>query len=82
MGRLDAVLDTIDRNQDAALQRLTNLIAIRSVSTDPAYAPECGRAAEWLNNELIGLGFQTTIRQTPGHPLVVGHAKAAARDVP
>jgi acetylornithine deacetylase/succinyl-diaminopimelate desuccinylase-like protein len=82
MSKLDTVLDAIDRNQPAALQRLAALIAIRSVSTDPAYAPECGRAAEWLNNELIGLGFQTTIRQTPGHPLVVGHAKAGARDVP
>jgi acetylornithine deacetylase/succinyl-diaminopimelate desuccinylase-like protein len=82
MSRLEAVLDTIDRNQGAALQRLTELIAIRSVSTDPAYAPECRRAAEWLKDELIGLGFQTTIRQTPGHPLVVGHAKASARDVP
>jgi acetylornithine deacetylase/succinyl-diaminopimelate desuccinylase-like protein len=82
MSKLDTVLDAIDRNQPAALQRLADLIAIRSVSTDPAYAPECGRAAEWLNNELIGLGFQTTIRQTPGHPLVVGHAEAGARDVP
>ena len=82
MSRLDAVLDSIDRNQDAALKRLADLIAIRSVSTDPAYAAECRRAAEWLQAELTGLGFQTKIRQTPGHPLVVGHAKAAARDVP
>jgi acetylornithine deacetylase/succinyl-diaminopimelate desuccinylase-like protein len=82
MGRLDAVLDTIDRNQDAALKRLADLIAIPSVSTDPAYVKECRRAADWLAAELTGLGFQTTIRQTPGHPLVVGHAKASARDVP
>ena len=82
MSRLDAVLDTIDRNQPAALQRLADLIAIRSVSTDPAYAAECRRAAEWLSAELTRLGFQTTIRQTPGHPLVVGHATASARDVP
>jgi acetylornithine deacetylase/succinyl-diaminopimelate desuccinylase-like protein len=82
MSKLDTVLDTIDRNQPAALRRLTDLIAIRSVSTDPAYASECRRAAEWLKGELTGLGFQTTIRQTPGHPLVVGHAKSSARDVP
>jgi acetylornithine deacetylase/succinyl-diaminopimelate desuccinylase-like protein len=82
MSRLDAVLETIDRNQAAALHRLTELIAIRSVSTDPAYAAECRRAAEWLKAELSGLGFEMTIRQTPGHPLVVGHAKSSARDVP
>src|SRR3954447_4917161 len=82
MSKLDTVLDTIDRNQPAALRRLTDLIAIRSVSTDPAYASECRRAAEWLSAELSGLGFEMAIRQTPGHPLVVGHAKSAARDVP
>jgi acetylornithine deacetylase/succinyl-diaminopimelate desuccinylase-like protein len=82
MGKLDAVLDTIDRNRPAALQRLAELIAIRSVSTDPAYAEECRRAAEWLKGELSALGFESSVRQTPGHPLVVGHAKASARDVP
>jgi acetylornithine deacetylase/succinyl-diaminopimelate desuccinylase-like protein len=82
MSKLDTVLDTIDRNQPAALQRLADLIAIRSVSTDPAYAAECRRAAEWLKVELSGLGFESSVRQTPGHPLVVGHAKAAGRDVP
>jgi acetylornithine deacetylase/succinyl-diaminopimelate desuccinylase-like protein len=82
MSKLDTVLDAIDRNQPAALQRLADLIAIRSVSTDAAYAAECRRAAEWLEAELSGLGFESSVRQTPGHPLVVGHAKAAARDVP
>jgi acetylornithine deacetylase/succinyl-diaminopimelate desuccinylase-like protein len=82
MSKLDTVLDTIDRNQPAALQRLADLIAIRSVSTDPAYAEECRRAAEWLKGELSGLGFESSVRQTPGHPIVVGHAKASARDVP
>ncbi|MEA2832652.1 MAG: hypothetical protein QOG66_854 [Methylobacteriaceae bacterium] len=82
MSKLDTVLDTIDRNQPAALQRLANLIAIRSVSTDPAYAAECRRAAEWLKAELSGLGFESSVRQTPGHPLVVGHARSSARDVP
>jgi acetylornithine deacetylase/succinyl-diaminopimelate desuccinylase-like protein len=82
MSKLDTVLDTIDRNQPAALQRLTELIAIPSVSTDQAYAEQCRRAAEWLRAELSGLGFESSVRQTPGHPLVVGHAKSNARDVP
>ena len=82
MSKLDTVLDTIDRNQPAALQRLADLIAIRSVSTDPAYAAECRRGAEWLKDELTGLGFESSVRQTPGHPLVVGHARSSARDVP
>ncbi|GAC1339099.1 MAG: M20/M25/M40 family metallo-hydrolase [Beijerinckiaceae bacterium] len=82
MSKLDTVLDTIDRNQDAALKRLADFIAIRSVSTDPAYADECRRAAEWLAAELTSLGFETSVRPTAGHPIVVGHARSAARDVP
>ncbi len=82
MSKLETVLDTIDRNQPAALQRLSELIAIPSVSTDPAYAAECRRAADWLARELTSLGFEASVRPTAGHPAVVGHAEASARDVP
>lgn len=82
MSRLDAALDTIDRNQDAALKRLAELIAIPSVSTDPAYAAECRRAAEWLRDELSGIGFDASVRPTAGHPAVVAKAASGNRDVP
>jgi acetylornithine deacetylase/succinyl-diaminopimelate desuccinylase-like protein len=82
MSRLDAVLDTIDRNQDAALKRLAELIAIPSVSTDPAYAAECRRAAEWLRGELTGIGFDASVRPSAGHPAVVAKALSGNRDVP
>ena len=38
MAALDTVLAKIDANLDSALGRLFNLVAIPSVSTDPAYA--------------------------------------------
>ena len=43
---LPAVLDHIDRDLDASLDRLFALLRIQSVSTDPAYAPYCRKAAE------------------------------------
>jgi acetylornithine deacetylase/succinyl-diaminopimelate desuccinylase-like protein len=76
MAQLDAALATIDANFDAALGRLFALVSIPSVSTDPAYATFCQKAADWLAAELRTLGFDASVRPTAGHPMVVGHAKS------
>jgi acetylornithine deacetylase/succinyl-diaminopimelate desuccinylase-like protein len=82
MTAITDVLARIDQNREAAVQRLFELLAIPSVSTDPAFAKECARAGQWLVDELNGLGFDASLRQTAGHPMVVAHAKAKRRDVP
>ena len=82
MASIDAVLSRIDSNLDGAVTRLFDLLAIPSISTDPAYAPECEKAAQWLSTELAGLGFTASVRPTAGRPMVVAHAKANRRDVP
>src|SRR5580704_16023423 len=82
MAALDTVLAKIDGNLDSALGRLFKLVEIPSVSTDPAYARDCAKAAEWLAAELNSLGFEASVRKTPGHPIIVGQAKAARPDVP
>ena len=68
---LDAILSRIDDTLPEALHRLTDLLRIPSISTDPAYKPDCARAADWLAAELGGLGFDAAARPTPGHPMVV-----------
>ncbi|HXX03066.1 MAG TPA: M20/M25/M40 family metallo-hydrolase [Xanthobacteraceae bacterium] len=70
---LPAVLDRIDRDLDASLDRLFALLRIQSVSTDPAYAAYCRIAAEHVAAELRGLGFETSVRPTAGHPVVLGN---------
>ena len=65
---LQTVLDHADRNGDAALDRLFELLRIPSISTDPAYAQDTARAAHWLAGELSGLGFDASVRETTGHP--------------
>ncbi len=82
MATIDDVLAKIDANQTAALDRLFSLLSIPSVSTDPARAADCLRAADWLVGELKGLGFEISRRETDGKPMVVGHAKGARRDAP
>ena len=82
MATTDAVLNTIDANLDASTGRLFDLLRIKSVSTDPAFTGECRRAADWLADQLKGLGYEAEVRVTPGHPIVVGHAKAKRKDAP
>lgn len=82
MPALAPVLDHIDANLDASLDRLFALLRIRSISTDPAFAGECRRAAEWLVADLAGLGFDASVRDTPGHPMVVAHHDGPAPDSP
>jgi acetylornithine deacetylase/succinyl-diaminopimelate desuccinylase-like protein len=69
---LPAVLQKIDAELDQSLARLFEFLRIQSISTDPAYNKECQAAAAYVAKDLSGIGFQTSIRQTDGHPIVVG----------
>ena len=61
---LPAVLSRIDNDLDKSLDRLFALLRIQSISTDPAYAPQCRTAAEHVAADLRTLGFETTVRPT------------------
>jgi acetylornithine deacetylase/succinyl-diaminopimelate desuccinylase-like protein len=74
---LPAVLDRIDRDLEASLDRLFNLLRIPSISTDPAFAVHCRTAAEFLAGDLKELGLQTSVRPTAGHPIVIGKSATA-----
>ncbi len=73
MNSIDTVLNTIDSNLDASLGRLFNLLKIESISTDPAYKDSCKQAGQSLVDMLNELGFDASLRETPGHPMVVAH---------
>lgn len=73
---LTLALAQADANLQGSLDRFFDLLRIPSISTDPAYKPQCLEAAEWLVRELTGLGFEASIRPTPGQPMVVAHQPA------
>ena len=75
---LAGVLDRIDRDLEGSLDRLFALLRIQSVSTDPAYAEQCSKAADYVAADLRGLGFETSVRPTDGHPVVVGKSPGRA----
>lgn len=70
---LEDVLSRIDADLPAATERLMELLRIRSISTDPAYAADCDAAADWLVADLASIGIDAAKRPTPGHPMVTGH---------
>ncbi|OHV75738.1 M20/M25/M40 family metallo-hydrolase [Ensifer sp. LCM 4579] len=74
---VEEVLHNADENLNASLDRLLRFLSIPSVSCDPHYAPQCQEAASWLVNELAGVGFDASVRQTCGHPVVVAHKREA-----
>ncbi|MFA5538368.1 MAG: M20/M25/M40 family metallo-hydrolase [Gemmobacter sp.] len=74
----DAVLNRIDETLPEALARLMELLRIPSISTDPAWAADCDRAADWLVADLAAMGFDASKRPTPGHPMVVAHSGGTA----
>lgn len=59
------------------------LLAIPSVSTDPAYKADLERCADWLVAEMTRIGFKQC-RQIPtdGHPVVYGEWLEAGPDRP
>ncbi len=72
-GSENAVLEALDADRDGALGRLFELLRIPSISTDPAHAADCRKAAEWCVAALREIGFDAQLHETAGQPMVVGH---------
>jgi acetylornithine deacetylase/succinyl-diaminopimelate desuccinylase-like protein len=57
---------------------LAELIAIPSVSADPAHAEDVGRAAEWLAAFVRGAGGSAEVVPTDTQPLILGELPASS----
>ena len=82
MASTETVLAHIDANLDKSLERLFALLRIKSISADPHYKQDCREAAEWCAKDLSGIGIPSTVRDTIGHPMVVGHYRSAPAGAP
>ncbi|MCH7546712.1 MAG: dipeptidase [Planctomycetes bacterium] len=80
---LQPVIDHIEQDFDGAIQRLQDLLRIPSISTDPTFNDQTRAAAQWVADDLKGIGFDVSLRDTPGHPMVVAHHDGpTGEDVP
>jgi acetylornithine deacetylase/succinyl-diaminopimelate desuccinylase-like protein len=82
MTETERVLARIDADLDASLARLFALMRIKSISADPHYKNDCREAAEWCARDLTALGIPSTVRDTIGHPMVVGRYDGAGAGKP
>ena len=84
MTNISAVLDAATRDFDQSLERLYRLVRIPSISTDPAHAGDCDKAAKAIVDDLNAMGFKAEARKTPGRPMVVAHytPKNATKNTP
>jgi acetylornithine deacetylase/succinyl-diaminopimelate desuccinylase-like protein len=73
MNSLESALAKADDRIYESVDRLFQLVRIPSISTDPKHRDDCVKAADWLVNELNGIGFKAEARKTPGQPMVVAH---------
>ena len=73
MSTLDTVLAHAAARRDESRARWFDLLRIPSVSAQPQHAGDCRRAAEWVCAQLRAIGFTANVRETKGHPVVVGH---------
>ena len=69
-------------SHDALVAELSELIAIPSVSADPAHAADLGRAAEWVAARIGGAGGEVEIAERGGRPLVIGEVPASRAGAP
>lgn len=74
---LPDVLARIDADFDKSLERLFELLRIKSISADPAFAEDCRKAADHLAADIASIGFSTEVRPTAGHPAIVGKSNGA-----
>lgn len=70
------VLEAIDKDMPNALDRLFALLRFQSVGTDPKFHGECRKAALWLRQLLADMGFEASLRETTGQPVVVARSQA------
>jgi len=73
-------LDHLEADHDYAVERLSELLSIPSVSTDPAFETHVHEAATWVATYCEGLGMNVDVMQPAsgdgpdgkqGHPVVV-----------
>ncbi|MFT8242641.1 dipeptidase [Roseomonas sp. BN140053] len=82
MTAIDDVLRHLDEQEPATRARYFDFLRIPSVSAQPRHAADCRLAADWLVRELTELGFQASVRDTAGHPVVVAHHPGPGGDAP
>jgi acetylornithine deacetylase/succinyl-diaminopimelate desuccinylase-like protein len=78
-----AAWDWLDGNEQRDRDRLAEVVAIPSVSSDPARAGAVREAVDWVATELRRIGFaDVTVYETPLHPAVTARLASPIAGAP
>jgi acetylornithine deacetylase/succinyl-diaminopimelate desuccinylase-like protein len=72
---IDPVLQYLETHRGDAIDRLKQLLAIPSISTDRHYSDDVRRAAQWIANTLSEAGLRVEVQDTNRHPVVIAHSE-------
>ncbi len=64
------ILKEAENNQSAALDRLFELLKLKSISTDPCYHEACVATADFLVDDLKVIGFEAERIDSEGKPFI------------
>ena len=71
MSSVDAYLDS---HRDDFERDLCELLRIPSVSADSKHRGDVRKAADWMAQQFLQLGFKTEVATTAGHPIVLAES--------
>lgn len=69
-------------NEIRLRQDFVQFLRLKSISTDPAYAGECRRTAEWLQERLQKMGMTAVLLENSGNPVVFAEYKRKGGEGP
>jgi acetylornithine deacetylase/succinyl-diaminopimelate desuccinylase-like protein len=69
----------IEQNKERFLEELKSILQIPSVSADSRYKDDVIRCAQWLVKHLGGLGLDSRLIETKGHPIVLARTKGKSK---
>ena len=81
-GTIDRVLSSANADMSQAIAAWSAFLRIPSISAQPAHAADCRRAAAWARERLAALGFDATLHETAGHPVVLAQHPGPGGDAP
>jgi acetylornithine deacetylase/succinyl-diaminopimelate desuccinylase-like protein len=79
---MDSVRGYIDREMSRFQDELFEFLRIPSVSARPEHSMDTQAAAQWLADRMTEAGLDSSVLETPGHPVVLGEWREAGPDAP
>jgi acetylornithine deacetylase/succinyl-diaminopimelate desuccinylase-like protein len=70
------------REEQRIRSELDEFLRIPSVSARSEHNADMKRCAEWLATRIKSLGMESSVHQTPGHPIVLGEWRLAGAKAP